>query len=212
MIDYNQMLSKYFNFRNGFFVEAGANNGIDQSNTIQLENNFGWSGLLIEPNTFKFNQCISNRPKSICENYALVSDSYDSDTIDGDFSHNDDQSLMSLVSDPGDFFDDELLFYKEQRKRDCKIISVPVSTMNALLEKHKINNIDFFSLDVEGYEISVLNGLNFDKFRPKYFLIETCPNLNGGNRLKAVTDYMSSKKYEAVENVSRNDTIYKDIL
>ena len=209
MINYNLMLSKYFNFRNGFFVEAGANNGIDQSNTIELENNFGWSGLLIEPNTFKFNQCIFNRPKSICENYALVSDSYESDTIDGDFSHKDQQSLMSLVSDPGDFFDDELLFYKAQRKRDYKIISVPAITITSLLTKYNISKIDFFSLDVEGYEISVLNGLDFSFHRPKYFLIETTTYKN---RMDAVTDYMVSKKYKMIDEVDTNDVLYEDTL
>src|SRR3712207_4024508 len=33
----------------GFFVEAGANDGIDQSNTYYLESRCGWSGILVEP-------------------------------------------------------------------------------------------------------------------------------------------------------------------
>ena len=37
---------------NGFYIEAGANNGVAQSNTLELEKR-GWSGLLIEPNQFR---------------------------------------------------------------------------------------------------------------------------------------------------------------
>ena len=42
-------LEKYLDFRNGFFVEAGAYDGVDQSNTYYLEKEKGWNGILIEP-------------------------------------------------------------------------------------------------------------------------------------------------------------------
>lgn len=63
-MDYDTLFRKYLNFSHGVFVEAGANNGIDQSNTVLLENNFGWSGLLVEPNPHKFKECQANRPNS----------------------------------------------------------------------------------------------------------------------------------------------------
>ena len=36
-----------------------------------------------------------------------------------------------------------------------------------------IELINFFSLDVEGAEIEVLNGFNFDKYKIQYLLIES---------------------------------------
>ena len=42
------MVSKYFLQRNGFFIEAGALNGEKGSNSLSLETDLGWSGLLAE--------------------------------------------------------------------------------------------------------------------------------------------------------------------
>ena len=38
--------------QNGFFFEAGANDGVEESNTYFLELN-GWQGILVEPNPSK---------------------------------------------------------------------------------------------------------------------------------------------------------------
>jgi hypothetical protein len=50
--------------------------------------------------------------------------------------------------------------------------SVRVVTLDSLLEKHRIARIDFLSLDVEGYEMEVLDGLSLDRYRPGFILIE----------------------------------------
>ena len=212
-MEYHELHQKYLNFRHGIFVEAGANNGIDQSNTISLEHHQGWSGLLVEPNPFVYKECVVNRPRSSCENYALVSSTYASDTINGDFSHRNgnDQSLMGTVEDPGDFYDEYLLEAKASRKNDYGYISVPATTLNSLLKKHNITKIDFLSLDVEGYEISVLNGLDLNVYHPTYCLIETCYNFNNGVRLVAVSDHMIQNGYEVLENFGHNDTLYRSL-
>lgn len=204
----DKKLSPYIDCEYGFFVEAGANDGISQSNTIRLEKEKNWRGLLVEPNPHKYKECVINRPNSIVENYALVNDAYDKDTIQGDFNHQDvNNSLMALVSDLGDFCDESLLYYKEQRKRDCEIIDVPAISLNKLFKKHDITDIDFFSLDVEGYEITVLNGLDLNIYRPIYFLIETTTL---ENRRKIITDYMLNKNYELIGEMSCNDLLFRD--
>ena len=39
----------YINYKNGFFIECGANDGINQSTTWYFEKKLKWKGLLIEP-------------------------------------------------------------------------------------------------------------------------------------------------------------------
>src|SRR3990167_3911424 len=68
---------------NGFFVEAGALDGLFMSNTKLLED-LGWNGILIEPSLKAAEKCRLNR-KCIVEQCALVSKDYKGDMVFGDW-------------------------------------------------------------------------------------------------------------------------------
>jgi hypothetical protein len=53
----DQKIEKYLDFDNGFFVELGANNGIEQSNTLYFELFRGWKGVLVEPTPHNYLNC-----------------------------------------------------------------------------------------------------------------------------------------------------------
>ena len=202
--DLDDKLLKYLNFENGFFIEAGANDGLSQSNTALYEFEYGWKGLLVEPNPKKCFECKKRRRNSIVENYALVSDNYTDDYIEGNFDETGySESLTSLVYDKGDWCDSHLQVHKEQIKNN--LIKVPAITLNKLLEKHNVDRVDFISLDVEGYEISVLNGFDLEKYNPKYFLIETT---SLENRKKSIIEYMEEGDYTVIDQLSINDSLF----
>ena len=46
---------------NGFFLEMGALDGDDGSNTLFFEENLGWTGVLIEPNAPNFQKLVKRR-------------------------------------------------------------------------------------------------------------------------------------------------------
>lgn len=195
-------LLKYINYKNGFFIECGANNGIAQSNTLYYERNLEWRGLLVEPNYNLCQQCKINRPNSIVENYALVSKNYLNPTILGNFKCA--SSLTSMIIDKSDHFDQHLENERNMKNKD-EIVEVNAITLTELLIKHNIQIIDFFSLDVEGYEIDVLNGLDFSVFRPKLILIET---ENREEYQYIIRKYMNEKKYNFIERLSGNDDLF----
>ena len=58
------------------------------------------------------------------------------------------------------------------RLNSSKLVKVPACTITHLLKKHSLTKVDFFSLDVEGNELEVLKGLDFNYCKPKVFLIE----------------------------------------
>ena len=50
-------LSKYLNYKNGFYIELGANDGVFASNTYYLQKKLNWNGILIEPSPNLFTRC-----------------------------------------------------------------------------------------------------------------------------------------------------------
>jgi len=159
---------------NGVFVEAGAHDGIFQSNTKILED-LGWSGVLIEPSFDTYNLCKKNR-SCIVENCALVSFEYTDDHIYGEFNGHPTSSVFRN-----------------------KINSVRAKTLTSILQNHKIYNVDFMSLDVEGYEMEVLKGIDFDKINFKFLLIEVNTNFYSLDELKS---FLKIRKFELVNNIS----------
>ena len=55
----------------GYFIEAGAANGIFGSCCYVLEKEFNWQGICVEPNDKFYQQLIKNRSNSICEKVCL---------------------------------------------------------------------------------------------------------------------------------------------
>jgi hypothetical protein len=84
----------------------------------------------------------------------------------------------------------------ESREVDC-----PASPLSAILDRHDIHNIDLLSLDVEGFELPVLRGLDLDRHRPKWMVIEA--------RYRAEIESHLLPLYEPVEELSHSDVLYR---
>lgn len=53
-------------------------------------------------------------------------------------------------------------------------IAITVRPLSYWLEKYpELSNTDLVNIDVEGHEVNVLQGIDFSKFKPKCFIIET---------------------------------------
>jgi FkbM family methyltransferase len=193
-------LRPYLDFDGGFFIEAGANDGLRQSNTAYFEKYHGWRGLLVEPIPEKVELCRKNRPHSIVEACALVPFDYPHPTIELRSCN-----LMSVVKGAMKSEQEELAHIQRgaalQKLVPPGNVVVPARTLTQILTQHRIEQIDFFSLDVEGYELNVLRGLDLDRYRPTLMLIEA--------RYRQEIDDYISKWYDPIATLSHHDVLYR---
>lgn len=198
----DRKLEAYLPHRNGFFIEAGANDGFVQSNTYYFEKIRGWRGILIEPIPELFRACVKERTRSAVYNCALVADGYGRTSITMVCTN-----LMSLVegarkSRAGDL---EHLSRSVEMQPDVPEpydLTVRARTLTSILQEADVTDIDLLSLDVEGYELEALKGLDLRQYRPRYMLIET-------NFREEIERFMDVHHYEPVESLSHHDVLYR---
>ncbi len=197
----DKKIHQYLDYNNGYFVELGANDGISQSNTLLLERSKRWKGILIEPILSKFNQCKIVRGKdNKFYNCACVSYKFDARQVEMIFSN-----LRSVTNHNKNLIDPKKHIKKEDLKlfQKHKKTKVEARTLNSILKDADAPKlIDFLSLDTEGYENEVLNGIDYSEFNFKYILVET-KNFNDTNEI------LTKNNYKCINQLSYHDYLYK---
>lgn len=199
-IIYNKYLYK-LNTKNGIYLEMGAMDGKLYSNTLFLEENLNWTGILIEPHPNNYNKLQKNRPNNKLFN-CVVSDN---DTKEIEYLYYETESLSGVsgikntLKDENvkTFFSNHNEWMDYQIKNHLKTINIKPRTLTDIIKESGFTKIDFFSLDVEGHELNVLN--SFDWSIPiNMFLIEN------NQDTQKINNILLSKKYLIVDIIGPN--------
>jgi FkbM family methyltransferase len=187
----------------GFFVEAGANDGFDQSNTYYLERFRGWRGVLVEPIPSLYREAVAERPASRVFNCALVPFGHPEPTVRMRYGN-----LMSVVrgakgSDDADAAHTAGAFALGMEPE--YEVDVPARTLSSLLDEAGAPEIDLLSLDVEGFEPQVLRGLDLERHAPRWALIEILDPEAGRARIEELL----GERYVLAEQLSPHDFLYR---
>lgn len=190
-----EVLRFYKNKQNGFFVEVGASDGLEISNTYLLESQYNWKGVCFEPIPSRFERLLKNRVNSTCYNEAAYSES--GRTLTFDISHVSD--LLSGISDHID---------AHKPKVDSSKTTIQVQTISLLDALDRANApsfIEYMSLDTEGSEFEILSTFDFEKYT--FGLIDVEHNFIEPRRTD-IRNLLSSKGY-IYKGENQWDDMYK---
>jgi FkbM family methyltransferase len=196
-------LDRLIGHTGGFFVEAGANDGFEQSNTYWLERFRGWSGVLVEPIPQLYEEAVLERPAARVFNCALVPFDYQGTTVRMRYG-----GLMSIVGGAQGSEEEDRAYVRpafDLRMESEYEVEVPARTLSSILDEIEAPEIDLLSLDVEGFEPSVLRGLDFDRHAPRFILVEIHHMETG----RPVIEELLGARYEPREQLSPLDMLYQ---
>ncbi len=183
---------------NGYFVEFGAADGINLSNSYLLEKDYSWTGILAEPARIWQEMIRSNRPNSIVETSCVWKNS--KEVLLFNETNTAELSTLDLFSNSDS--------HSNSRKRGSKYEVSTISLVDLLEKYNAPQDIDYISIDTEGSEFEILNSFDFNRYNVK---IITCEHNYGENRDK-IYNLLASKGFERkYESVSLMDDWYVKI-
>lgn len=192
-------------YKNGFFVNVCANDGIIFDNTFFFEKNYNWKGINIEPNPSVFEKLKINRPNCINLNYAI-----DISEGEKEFIMNDGYSEM--LSGLKEYYDERhlkrLKNETEKYGNITSILNVKTNSLENIFEKYNITKINYISIDVEGAEFSIIKSINFEKV---YIDVIDFEN-NYEDKSKEIVDYLLQKDYVILKKYSDIIMIHKNSI
>ena len=194
------VLRDVFKFKKkGYFVDLGAADGIDLSNTYILEK-IGWKGICIEADSKNFAALIRNR-KGINEQ-ACVLDSV--------------KEVVFVAADDPAFGETSHLFggvkeYLTAHKPKGTEVKMTTVTLEMVLRKYGAPKvIDYLSIDVEGAEYTVLKNFPFHKYRFKVMTVEHNAHLDGPGARDALRVLLGSNHYRLVKALEWEDWFMRE--
>lgn len=185
----------------GFFIEAGANDGFEQSNTYHLERFRGWSGLLVEPTPHLHREAVLERPGSRVVRAALAGPELHGSQLELEYG-----GLMTVVAEARGSAEDATRYVSEAFALGLEAprsFTAQAVTLSSLLDEIAAPEIDLMSLDVEGFEAEALKGLDLDRHAPRYLLVEQHDDAR-----RAAVETILGDRYRRCEQLSPHDMLY----
>ena len=189
-----------FMFKNktkGFFIESGADNGEDISNTLYFEVKRKWKGLLVEPNSRRFEELLSKNRKSYTINACLSIRPYPELM---DFTNALGVGGISEVKASA-----KLQGFRAGLKGSANYYKSEAQCFPLIDILESIGNppVDLFSLDVEGAEEAVLSHIPWNKVDIKVILIEV-----EHSDKRAIITLLDRNGYSLYANLNEQDCVF----
>lgn len=188
------------------YLDIGTNHPVNGNNTyvFYLRNSFG---VCIEPDPVLYKEILAKRPNAIVLNAGV---GIGKET----------EGILYTFPEPytgwNTFSREEALSRQAQTAINyTESAKIPFLAINGILEKYFKSAPDFISIDVEGLDLAILQTLDFDKYKPAVFCVETMSFSvsNQSKKCDDIIEFLLSKGYSIYAD-SHINTIFvrKDIL
>jgi len=146
-------------FKNGFFMDIGAHDGVSINNTLYFEKNNNWTGMNIEANEVVFQQLVKNRPKCTNLNVAVCNN-------DGTAEFIVNTGYTEMISGLKNYYDPRHFSRLKRENNQTGAISeikkVATYKVSTICQNYGIKHIDYLSIDVEGAEFDIIKSIDFE--------------------------------------------------
>ena len=182
------------------YLDIGTNDPIHGNNTY-LFYETGGSGVCVEPDKAIFENLSKTRIRDTCLNVGITFD----DRKEADFYVFPIPALNTLSKEEAEYREKNGSYKVE------KVIRIPLKTINEIIEENFSTTPDLVSLDVEGIDLEIIKSLDFNKYRPFAFCIETITYSENRTEQKIteILDFVVSKGYFIYADTHIN-TIFVD--
>ena len=185
--------------RKGFYVDIGANDPHRFSNTKRFYRR-GWSGINVEPDADNYQKLVLARKRD-CNLNIGIGESESNLNFYKFIPH----TLSTFSKEEADEY------IKQGYKLENTVV-VPVRRLEQVFTENCKGEIDFMSVDTEGFDMVVLRSNNWEMFRPKLICIESVAHtMSGEDNVKEDNheEFLAGIGYTKVYDNGLN-SIYRD--
>ena len=175
------------------YFDIGCNEPVALSNTYRLYKR-GSTGVCIEPNPRLYKKFSKKRRKDITINAGIAFDSRKEAEyyLFADNAH----GFSTFSKEDADFWvnigNDKVGRFKIE-----KVLKLPLFSINEILATKFSECPNFISLDVEGLDLQILKSIDFEKYQPDVFCVETLIYTSNNKEEKntQIIQFMESNGY-----------------
>jgi len=197
----DKYVEQFINHENGVYVEFGARDGVEHSNTYYFEKTYNWTGILVEPDDRELKKITMNRPNAHIYTGVAVCPV---GTKEVTFAISSNRGWSGIQNS----YDDRRWFNTviSQKK-------IPCVDLNEICPEH----VDYMTVDTEGSEVEILRTFDFTSHDVTIIQVERNMKTQvQRNEEKQLTQFMSKKGYEKIKQIDIGnwavDCIYKKII
>lgn len=176
----------------GYYVDIGCHHPHRFSNTYLLYKR-GWSGLCIDPLPGTRRAFARARPRDV--------------VVEAGISLECGQLRYFMFNEAAlNTFDPELAKIQAARTgfHIVRTITCPTRSLRTLLEEQGVGQIDFMTVDVEGFDLVVLRSNDWTRWRPRVLIVECLDARLDQISEDPIHAFLIEQGYLAVQKIGRN--------